>query len=162
MSTERRLHVRPVEDGDLAQWRALYRGYADFYGVEQTAAMSELVWSWLRDERHEVQGLVALDAHGTVVGLAHYRPFARPLSASIGCYLDDLFVDPAARGAGAGGLLLQELARIAGRNGWSVVRWITADDNRRARGVYDRHASATAWVTYDMAPSASAGGCAPS
>ena len=39
------------------------------------------------------------------VGLAHFRPFARPLAASIGGFLDDLFVDSRGarlrRGAGA-------------------------------------------------------------
>ena len=65
------------------------------------------------------------------MGLAHYRPFARPLHGSVGCYLDDLFVDPHARGTGAVDVLLAELARIAGRNGWDVVRWITRDSNTK-------------------------------
>jgi hypothetical protein len=34
----------------------------------------------------------------------------------------------------------------------TVVRWITAGDNRPARSVYDAHATATPWVTYDMPP----------
>jgi hypothetical protein len=48
--------------------------------------------------------------------------------------------------------MLRELARLAGQNGWSVVRWITADDNYRGRGKYDQHATRTMWVTYDMPP----------
>jgi hypothetical protein len=31
-----------------------------------------------------------------------------------------------------------------------VIRWITADDNYRARAVYDRVATRTKWVTYDL------------
>jgi hypothetical protein len=31
-----------------------------------------------------------------------------------------------------------------------VIRWITAEDNYRARGVYDRVAVRTPWVTYDI------------
>jgi len=105
---------------------------------------------------HEVQGLVVEEGEGKLVGLAHYRPFARPLSASVGCYLDDLFVDPTRRGGGAADLLLRELARLAGENGWSLVRWITADDNYRGRGKYDQHATRTMWITYDMPPAAAA------
>ncbi|MEU2392314.1 GNAT family N-acetyltransferase [Streptomyces sp. NPDC007369] len=146
------IKVRAVRTEDFAQWRALYRGYADFYRVEQTEEMAGRVWSWLHDPGHEVQGLVAEDAEGRLVGLAHYRPFARPLSATVGCFLDDLFVDPAGRGSGAADLLLGRLRGIAGERGWSVVRWITADDNYRARGKYDQVATRTAWVTYDMAP----------
>jgi hypothetical protein len=45
-----------------------------------------------------VQCLLVEDDIGYVVGLVHYRSFARPLSASTGCFLDDLFVDPTERG----------------------------------------------------------------
>ncbi len=145
--------VRPLSGGDADQWRGLYRGFADFYGVEQTEEMAARTWSWLQDPACEVQGLVVEDEQGRLVALAHYRPFARPLSASVGCFLDDLFVDPARRGTGAADLLLAELARLASENGWSVVRWITADDNYRGRGKYDQHATRTMWITYDMAPS---------
>jgi hypothetical protein len=36
------------------------------------------------------------------------------------------------------------------RREWSVVRWITAEDNYRARAVYDRLAERTKWITYDI------------
>jgi hypothetical protein len=48
--------------------------------------------------------------------------------------------------------LLAELRRQAAAEGWDTVRWITADDNYRARSKYDRVASRTMWVTYDMSP----------
>ncbi len=146
------LRVRPVRGGDFDQWRVLYRGYADFYGVQQTEEMAARTWTWLQDPACEVQGLVVEDEDGHLIALAHYRPFARPLSATVGCYLDYLFVSPARRGTGAADLLLAELARLAGENGWSVVRWFTADDNYRGRGKYDQHATRTTWITYDMTP----------
>ncbi|MFF9851074.1 GNAT family N-acetyltransferase [Streptomyces litmocidini] len=146
--------IRPVREGDFDQWRALYRGYADFYRVEQSEEAARLVWSWIHDPAHEVEGLVAEAADGRLVGLAHFRPFARPLSASVGGWLDDLFVAPADRGSGVADLLLDALRGIGAERGWSVVRWITADDNHRARSVYDRVATRTMWVTYDMTPGA--------
>jgi GNAT superfamily N-acetyltransferase len=146
------LRVRPVLAEDFARWRELYRGYADFYGVDQTDSMAEQVWQWILDAEHEVRALVVESDSGELFGLAHYRPFARPLSATTGCYLDDLFVDPVRRGAGVADLLLDELARLAAEKGWSVVRWITAEDNYRGRGKYDQHAIRTTWVTYDMPP----------
>ncbi|MEV7611830.1 GNAT family N-acetyltransferase [Streptomyces sp. NPDC089799] len=146
------IQVRAARPEDFAQWRALYRGYADFYAVEQSEEAAALVWSWVLDPGHEVGALVAEDADGRLVGLAHYRPFARPLSATVGCFLDDLFVAPDRRGSGAADLLLAALRGIAAERGWSVVRWITADDNHRARAKYDQVATRTMWVTYDMAP----------
>lgn len=104
----------------------------------------------MNDPEHEVNALVAEDADGHLLGLAHYRPFARPLSATVGGYLDDLFVSPESRGSGAADLLLAALRKIAEERGWSVVRWITADNNHRARSKYDHVATRTMWVTYDM------------
>jgi GNAT superfamily N-acetyltransferase len=114
--------------------------------------MRARVWGWTQDPAHEVKGLIAEDAHGQAIGMAHYRPFARPLSASTGCFLDDLFVDPAARGQRVADALIDHLAAMARERGWSVVRWITADDNYRGRGVYDRVAKRTMWITYDRTP----------
>lgn len=149
------LTVRDPVAEDFAQWRELYRGYAEFYEVEQTDAMAETVWAWILDPAAEVSALLAVGDDGDLIGLAHYRPFARPLSASVGCYLDDLFVAPARRGSGAAELLLGRLADLARDNGWSVVRWITAENNYRARSAYDRLAKRTPWITYDLAPAPS-------
>ena len=114
------------------------------------------LWSQLLSGDDPLACLVAVDPQGTVAGLAHVRPFARPLDGSEGLYLDDLFVDPAARGTGIGSAILAHLGAWAAEAGYSVVRWITADDNASARALYDRVAVATHWVTYDMAPAGSA------
>jgi GNAT superfamily N-acetyltransferase len=147
MSTFR---IRPVQPGDRAGWDTLYQGYAAFYRVDQTAAMRDRVWGWLHDPANGTEGLVAEADDGRLIGLAHFRPFARPLSATTGGFLDDLFVAPEARGSGAAEALLAELKAIAAQRGWSVVRWITAEDNARARVLYDRVAAKTGWVTYDL------------
>ena len=145
--------VRP-EQQHRSAWEELYAGYAEFYRTQQTPAMRERVWNWLHDETEEIEGLLALNQDGKPVGLAHFREFSRPLSATKGGFLDDLFVSPAARGSSAARLLLLALRAEAHRRGWSVIRWITADDNYRARGLYDQLAVRTSWLTYDMAPGA--------
>lgn len=144
--------IRPVSLGDRAGWDELYQGYADFYHVTQTTDMRDRVWEWLHDPSAATEGLVAEGANGHLIGLAHFRAFARPLSATTGGFLDDLFVAPEARGSGAAEALLTEVKAIARKRGWSVVRWITAEDNARARALYDRLATQTRWVTYDMKP----------
>lgn len=143
--------VRPVEVADESRWKALYAAYRAFYELAPDADVVDRVWSWLLDDDNEVQGLVAV-REGLVVGLANHRRFHRPASGTVATYLDDLFVDPAVRGSGAGRALLDHLATEAGAEGRSVVRWITAEDNRTARSLYDSVAQATHWVTYDLAP----------
>ncbi len=141
--------IRGVQVADRSAWDALYDAYAQFYGVLQTPEMRAKVWDWLTDPAHEVNGLVA-DVDGTLVGFAHYRPFARPLAAASGLFLDDLFVAETARGTGAAGALIDTIRDAARDQGHSVVRWITAEDNARARGLYDKIAQAGDWVTYDL------------
>ena len=142
--------IRPIEASDHAGWSALYAGYAEFYQVEQTPQMRDTVWAWLNDSQHETKGLIALDESGEAVGLAHYHPYARPLSASVGGFLDDLFVSPAARGHEVGKQLIAALVDIGKARKWTVIRWITADNNYRARSSYDKIATRTPWITYDI------------
>lgn len=142
--------IRPIEQRDRAEWNALYQGYAEFYNVTQTSEMRDRVWTWLFDASHETECLVAVDAQGKLIGLTHFRRFARPLAASTGGFLDDLFVAPAARGSGAAKLLIDAVADIGRARGWTVIRWITADDNYRARTLYDKVAEKTKWATYDI------------
>ena len=144
--------ILPLAARHRAGWERLYAGYAAFYRVTQTPEMRATVWGWIMDPAHEVKALVAEDDQEGVLGLAHYRPFARPLSASTGGFLDDLFVDPAARGRRVADALIEAVTEEGRRRGWSVIRWITADDNYRARGVYDRLATRTMWITYDRKP----------
>jgi len=142
--------IVPLSDRHRADWEILYAGYAAFYKVAQTAEMRAKVWGWIMDPGHETNALVAEDAAGRAIGLAHWRRFARPLSASAGCFLDDLFVLPEQRGRRVADALIGALAELARAEGWSVVRWITADDNYRGRAVYDRLAKRTMWITYDV------------
>lgn len=146
MTTE----VRAVCASDREAWEQLYAGYAAFYKVTQTVQMRATVWGWIHDPACEVEGLLAVDTAGQPIGLAHFRPFRRPLSASVGGFLDDLFVTPEARGSGAAQALLAAVEALGRARGWSVIRWITAADNTRARAVYDQLALATLWVTYDI------------
>lgn len=141
--------IRPPVADDRPEWERLYAGYAAFYKVTQTPEMRATVWGWLHDPAHQTRGFVAED-QGRLIGLAHFRPFARPLSASTGGFLDDLFVDPAARGSGAADALIAAIADEGRKQGWTVIRWITAEDNYRARALYDRVAEKTKWATYDI------------
>lgn len=141
--------VRSITPDDKSAWDSLYRGYANFYGVDQTQEMRDRVWGWITDPDHDVNCFVAQE-DGTLIGLTHYRPFFSPLSANVKGFLDDLFVDPATRGSGAAQALIDAVSAHGREKGWAVIRWITADDNYRARGVYDRVATRTGWITYDI------------
>jgi GNAT superfamily N-acetyltransferase len=147
--------VDDLRPGDHTAWRSLHQGYLDFYEIPEPEMVSQTVWAWLQDPAHELSALVArAEPDGAPVGFAHYRPFPRPLHGTVACFLDDLFVAPAARGTGAVDALVAELQRRARARGWAPVRWVTRAENARARAAYDRLAERTDLVTYDLAVTA--------
>ena len=65
-------------------------------------------------------------------------------------FLDDLFVDPKYRGQKIGEKILNELNKISKSKEWNLIRWITHDDNLRAKTLYDRVAEKTKWDLYEL------------
>ena len=142
--------IRHVEKGDRPAWERLYRGYAEFYRVDTDDAKLQTLFGWLLDPKHVCEGLVAETEAGDLLGLAHFRAMPSPLRGAEVGFLDDLFIDPTQRGSGAGEALLRKIDEIAAARGWAVVRWITRDNNYRARGLYDRLSVRSDWITYEM------------
>jgi len=143
--------VDDLRTQDLEAWARLHRGYLDFYESTRPEKVSAVVWSWLQDPGHELEALLVRPVPGAdPVGLAHYRPFARPLHGSTACFLDDLFVAPQARGAGAVDALLAALQQRCRKRGWSHVRWVTRASNTTAQSTYERLAVRTDLLTYDL------------
>ena len=124
--------IREIQSKDKEQWKKLYRGYADFYKVEMNDKILQTVWNWLHDKSHEVEGLV-YEVDGSIVGLAHYRKMPSPLRGQYIGFLDDLFVDQKYRGQKIGEKLINKMKEISKSKGWNLLRWITRDDNVRAK-----------------------------
>jgi len=142
-------HIRPVELADFDQWRRLYQGYADFYQVALSDDGVETTWSWLIEPAHVCTGLVAEQPDG-LVRLAHFRGMPSPLRGQMIGFLDDLFVMPSHRSNGIAAALITAVQAEAKAQGWGVLRWITRDNNYRARGLYDKLAQKTDWALYEM------------
>ena len=109
----------------------------------------QTVWNWLHDKSHELSGLV-YEVDNNIVGFAHYRRMPRPLRGKDIGFLDDLFVEPKYRGQKIGEKILNELKKISKSKGWNLIRWITHDDNLRAKALYDRVAEKTKWDLYEL------------
>ena len=141
--------IREIQLKDKDQWKKLYRGYADFYKAEINDKILQTVWGWLNDNKHELQG-IAYEVDNKIVALAHFRRMPRPLKGQDICFLDDLFVDPQHRGQKIGEKLINRIREISKSRGWSLVRWITRDDNVRAKSLYDRISEKTNWDVYEL------------
>jgi GNAT superfamily N-acetyltransferase len=144
--------VTTATTSEETAWRSLYRAYGEEAGYVVGDEHLSRVWSWIM--RSEGQTRCVLLRSGTApeaVGLAHYRPFERPITGSIGCYVDDLYVEPLQRGHGGARTLLEHLAGLAGSSGWTTVRWTTRPNNP-AQSLYDSVATRNPAITFDMDP----------
>ncbi|TXK19712.1 GNAT family N-acetyltransferase [Homoserinibacter sp. GY 40078] len=140
--------VRPVTASDAARWRELFRAYGEFYETDFTDEVLDAVWALMLDVASGVNALVA-ERDGEVIGLAHWRTHPDTFTGGRDGYLDDLFVDPEVRGTGAGRALIEAVAERAVTPG-GTLRWITAETNTTAQALYDRIATRTTWLTYEM------------
>ncbi len=141
--------VAPVA-ADRTGWQALYQGYRRHYRQPADRRAADTVWDWITNDGSPLEGRVARRADGEVVGLIHFRGVPRPLHGATGGYVDDMFVAEAARGSGLAEALIEAVKGIGRERGWSDLRWITSDDNYRARGFYDRIGRRTMMLTYEI------------
>jgi ribosomal protein S18 acetylase RimI-like enzyme len=139
--------VRDLAPGDREAWRGLFHAYGVFYETDLADDVLDHVWSALLGGA--LRGFVA-EREGVVVGFAHVRSHVATFSIGEDWYLEDLFVDPAGRGGGVGTAILEHLVKIAKWEGGGTLRWVTAESNATAQRVYDKLATRTTWVTYEV------------
>jgi RimJ/RimL family protein N-acetyltransferase len=142
--------IRPVRDDDFFGWMPLFEDYCRFYEQELDDMKALTVWTWLRDPANALDGALAVDDEGSPVGLAHFRPVPDTLTATVGYYLDDLFVAESQRQGGVGRALIEYVHARSAERGSGRVNWITAADNEAAQRLYDTLGRRTSWVTYEM------------
>lgn len=142
--------IRPLAAADRADWQRLFRDYGEFYETRFDDEVIARVWTLLTADGSGIDALVAEES-GRVVGIAHYRSHPDTFTGGRDFFLDDLYVEPAARGAGHATALIEGIVAIAASEGATggTLRWITAHDNAPAQRVYDRVATRTTWVTYE-------------
>jgi ribosomal protein S18 acetylase RimI-like enzyme len=152
-----RLHVtvRDLAPGDRAGWDAVWTAYLASYRTTLPAEVTELLWRRLTgtpEQRHpQMGGLGAFDAaSGRLVGLAHYVSGPSTWEVRDDGYLEDLAVAPDVQGRGVGRALVEAVILRARERDWRRVHWITEESNTRARLLYDRIGTRTAYVRYHV------------
>lgn len=143
-----KVSVRPVVATDEGPWLELFRGYIAFYEATVTEDVIALTWKRLLSRVDNMMALVATDETGRVLGIAALVFHRSTWSAAWYCYLEDLFVAPAARGNGVGRALIEATYAEADRRGATRTYWATQGKNATARALYDRLGQLTDFVQY--------------
>lgn len=142
------IQIQPLCADDRSRWGELWASYLQFYGIDLPPAITEATWRRLMDPQDQPYGFAALDAEQRIVGIAHYHFHLSTWSIAGYCYLEDLFVEPAARGHGAGRALIEAVFRAADERGAPRVYWHTESDNLRAQELYSQFGVLVPLVQY--------------
>jgi ribosomal protein S18 acetylase RimI-like enzyme len=144
------LIVRPARSDDFQPWLMLWRGYCASLDGTVPDTITEGVWRRILAPDEAIWCLLACQEKSEPVGLANYVLHPHTWSLQTICYLEDLFVLPAARGSGTGQALIEALVALGRQHNWRRVYWHTRENNYRARGLYDRVVPRTDYVRYDI------------
>ncbi|BDZ46043.1 GNAT family N-acetyltransferase [Naasia aerilata] len=142
--------IAPVTPADRGEWLALWDGYLEFYETTLDARTTAATFDRLVDPGSGIHGVLARDDEGTAVGLVHWLTHPATWTTTSYCYLEDLFVSPSARGGGVGRALIAHVTEWAAGSGASKVYWLTAESNATARALYDRVATNSGMVQYQI------------
>ena len=139
--------IRPLAASDRDAWGRLWAGYLRFYRAEVAPEVTEATFARLLDPESGMACLVA-EAGGEVIGICNYLFHANTWSLNPVCYLQDLFVDPAARGSGAAKALILACEAVAREKGCFRLYWLTQEYNGPARSLYDTITPRSSFIVY--------------
>jgi GNAT superfamily N-acetyltransferase len=152
--------IRPATEADTSTILSLVRQLAEYErAAHEVHASEQQLHAALFGDDAVASCLLAVEEAGAssegaeqVVGFAlWFRTYSTWLgTASI--YLEDLFVQPQARGGGHGRALLAALAAIAVERGYGRVEWSVLNWNEPAQGFYRRlgAASQEEWTVWRL------------
>ena len=142
--------IRALRNDDWEGWSGLWSGYLAFYRAELDDLTTQSTFERLCAGEEGMFGLLALDDAGLAIGMANCVVHATTWSRQPKCYLEDLFVDPAARGSDVGRALLLAVKEAGTERGAHQAYWHTQQYNGRARSLYDQVGQPTSFVVYEM------------
>ncbi|MBO9626258.1 MAG: GNAT family N-acetyltransferase [Microbacterium sp.] len=141
--------IQRITESDLDEWTVLWRDYIVFYESEVPDEVSRDTFRRIVADE-ELHGAIARDDDGRATGIVHWLTHPGTWSRADYCYLEDLFVAPTSRGAGAGRALIAHVRDWAAARGLDKVYWLTQEGNATARALYDSVATHTGFTHYEI------------
>ena len=143
-------NVRALDKDDFDAWLPLWQGYLEFYETELEDEITRHTFERLIDTSTEMFGALALSDEGEAIGMVNWLTHPGTWSRGKYVYLEDLYVSADARGIGAGRALIEHVHAWAETAGATKVYWLTADSNKTAQQLYDRVATKTGFIHYQI------------
>ncbi len=141
--------IRDASVADEFRWRALWANYCRFYEQPISDAVTQATWQRILDPGVPMSCRIA-EADGCISGFSISVLHEGTWAIGKICYLEDLYVEEAKRGAGIGRALIQDLIDMGKARGWARLYWHTHAENVTARRLYDSFCHADSFVRYRL------------
>jgi GNAT superfamily N-acetyltransferase len=141
--------IRSAQPQDETVWRGLWDGFLAYYAVNLDPSVTEMTWARLLDDASPMTCRLAF-VGDVAVGFAIHHHHCSTWVAGDDVYLEDLFVEPRARGNGVGRALIEDLIAIGRARGWHRLYWNTGRDNAAARRLYDSFCQDDGHIRYRL------------
>lgn len=139
---------------DFNDWNPLWQAYLVFYKSELSDDVTRTAFARMTDPTEPMGGFLARDdsgaAVGPAIGMVNWIDHRSNWSIENKCYLQDLYVSEAGRGLGTGRALIKAVCAAARERGCARVYWQTHETNDAAMLLYDRIATKSGFLVYDM------------
>lgn len=143
------VEVRDATPSDESDFRRLWQGFCDGYGLTLAPEVTDFTWTRLMDPANPLTARLAI-VEGRAQGFAIHQHHPSTWVLGDDSYLEDLYVDPAARGHGLGRALIEDLIAIGRARGWRRLYWLTEIGNATARRLYDQFCDNDGHIRYRM------------
>src|SRR5262245_54923480 len=131
--------LRAAQPRDVGAIVGLIRELAEFERLTHLLQVTpESLHPHLFGPRPVVEAIVAEGNNAEVIAFALFFTNFSTFLGKPGLYLEDLYVQPAHRGAGIGEAMLRHLAALAHRRGCGRFEWSVLDWNANAIRFYER------------------------
>jgi GNAT superfamily N-acetyltransferase len=130
--------VRPATPGDVEQIHAFVVELAEYErAADQVTGTVAMLGEALFGSQPAAEALIA-EVDSQALGFALFHGTFSTWECAPGLWLEDLYVPPRHRRAGAGAALLRALAHIAVERDCPRLEWHALDWNELALGFYER------------------------
>lgn len=130
------LIIRPATADDLPRIASFIRELADYEKLAHAVRFDEAELAKNLFGPRPYAEVVIGEVDGNASGFALFFHNFSTFEGKAGIHLEDLYVQPEARGLGLGAALLQHLAALAVERGCARLEWNVLDWNEPALGFY--------------------------
>ncbi len=132
--------IRPAEPADVPDILRLVHALAEYEREPDAVEATEEDFhaALFPDGRSPTSFAHVAELDGRVVAIAIWYLTFSTWTGRNGIWLEDLFVEPAARGHGLGGRLIAELARVCAERDYRRLEWWVLKWNEPALGFYGK------------------------